>query len=301
MYDLIIVGGGPAGLTAAIYALRKRLNAFLISRDLGGKTNYRMELPGSESHQVIRGAEVVEKFWHELDYLAFARHLEGVARIEREDGIFHVTTDGGRDHEARSVILATGSRVRRLGAPGEAEFAGKGLSYSALSYAPLFLGRQAAVIGDGPLALRATLELAQIAETVHLITLNGSALATPLLRRLATKLRVVVWEGYSVTSIEGDGYARQVNIKQDDGSVARLDVDGIFIELGLIPNSSLVADLAELDEEGRVVVDSLNRTSCPGLFAAGDVTTVFAEQVLIAVGEGAKAALSAFDYLLPEL
>jgi alkyl hydroperoxide reductase subunit F len=301
MYDVIIVGGGPAGLTAAIYAIRKRLNVFLLSQDLGGKTNYRMELPEMESHQVIRGLEIVEKFWRELDYLEFARRLEPVKAIENENGLFAVTALGDETFQARSVILATGSRVQQLGVPGEDLFVGRGLSYSAISYAPLFIGKRTVVVGDGDLALRALTELALVADTVHLVAHSSGALQTPLVKRLATNLKVVVWEGYSVKEVQGGTYAERVIIESDDGARSTLEVDGVFVELGLIPNSEPVQGAADLDDQGRVIVDNLNRTTCPGLFAAGDVTNAYAEQVLIAVGEGAKAALSAYDYLLPNL
>lgn len=301
MYDLIIVGGGPAGLTAAIYAIRKRLNVFLISRDLGGKTNYRMEMPDMENHLVIRGVEIVDKFWRELDYLEFARRLDPVQAIKKEREIFDVITAEGDSLQARSIILATGSRVRQLGVPGEDEFIGRGLSYSAISHAPLFLGKQTAVIGDGALALRAVNELSLVAETVNLVIHSKEILDTRLARHFLANPKVVVWEGYSVEEILGNEFAERMIIKAPEGTRKELSVDGIFVELGLIPNSEIVRDLADLDEEGRVMVDNVNRTSCPGLFAAGDVTNAYAEQVLIAVGEGAKAALSAFDYLLPVL
>jgi alkyl hydroperoxide reductase subunit F len=301
MHDLIIVGGGPAGLTAAIYAIRKRLNVFLVSQDLGGKTNYRMKVPDSEGHQVIRGLEIVEKFWRELDYLEFARHLEPVTNIWQAGEAFVVQTSDGDELPAKSVIFATGSRVRTLGVPGEKEYFGRGLSYSAISHAPLFLGKRTAVVGDGPLALRAVTELAVGADSVHLISETTSILETPLVKRLATNLKVVLWTGYRVKEIQGTGFAERVIMETDEGATAEVEVDGIFVELGLIPNSEPVQDLVQLDDLGRIMVDNLNRTSCPGFFAAGDVTDAFAEQVLIAVGEGAKAALSAYDFLLPNL
>lgn len=299
MHDLIIVGGGPAGLTAAVYAIRKRLNALLISRDLGGKINYRMELPDIETHHVIRGVEVVEAFWRELEYLSFARRLEAVTKVEREDELFQVITEEGERLPARCVILATGSRVKQLGVPGEKEFVGRGLSYSATSYAPLFLGRPTVVIGDGNLAVRAVAELAQVASVVHLVAANPGMLDHSLVRHLASRPNVVIWDVHEVQEIRGNGYAQRVIIRAPDGARETLDTDGVFVELGLIPNSDPVAGLAELDGRGRVMVDNLNRTSCPGLFAAGDVSNAHAEQVLIAVGEGAKAALSAYEYLLP--
>lgn len=301
MYDLIVVGGGPAGLTAAIYAIRKRLKVFLISQDLGGKTNYRMELPDTETSQIIRGVEIVEKFWRELDYLEFARHLEAVEAVQKDGDTFTVVTAGHEKMQSRSVILATGSNVRRLGVPGEKEYVGRGLSYSAISYAPLFHGKRTLVVGGGSLALRAVTELALVAESVHVVAHTSDALETPLVKRLAANLKVVFWEGYTVKEIQGDAYARRVIIETSEGATADVEIDGVFVELGLLPNSDPVKDLVNLDKQGRVIIDKLNRTNCPGLFAAGDVTDSCAEQVLIAVGEGAKAALSAYDYLLPML
>jgi thioredoxin reductase len=299
MYDLIIVGGGPAGLTAAIYAIRRHLNVILVSEDLGGKTNYHLSLPWTEAYQVIRGAEIVDKFRRELDYLGFARRLERVEAINRIQDFFTVRTVGGAELIAKAVILATGSRVKYLNVPGERDFVGRGLSYSAISYAPLFIGKRAMVIGEGMLALRAVAELAQIATTVQLVAPTHGALDTPLAQKLmADEMKVVVLEGYKVKAIRGTGFANRVVLEAPGGKEIEIDSDGIFVELGLLPNSGLVKGLADLDNQGRVIVDSRNQTNCLGLFAAGDVTNAYAEQVLIAVGEGAKAALSAYEYLL---
>lgn len=299
MYDLIIIGGGPAGLTAAVYAIRKRLNVLLVSDDLGGKTNYHMVLPGMEMHQVIRGVEVVDRFRRELSYLDFAVRPEKAQTIEKKDNLFTVKTAGGAELTATSLILATGSRVKHLNVPGEKGYTGRGLSYSAISHAPLFIGKHTTVIGDGKLALRAVAELAHVANTVHLVAPTHGTLDMPMAKKLmADKMKVVVLEGYKVKAIEGNGFADKVVLETPEGKEAEIGTDGVFVELGLIPNSELVKGLVDLDDEGRVIIDNRNRTNCSGLFAAGDVTDAFAEQVLIAVGEGAKAALSAYEYLL---
>lgn len=299
MYDLIIIGGGPAGLTAAIYAIRKRLDVLLISTDLGGKTNFQMTLPWIEMHQVIRGVELVERFRRELEYLDFTCRLTAVKYIIKMEAGFAVTLADETILTSKSLILATGSRVKRLNVPGEREYAGRGLTYSAMSYAPLFVGRQATVIGAGRLALRATAELAQVAATVHLIAPSHGILDAPFAQKIVSDgQKVVVLEGYKVKQIEGNGYVERVLLESPQGQETRLDTEGVFVELGLLPNSDLVAELAHLDDQGRVIVDNYNRTHCAGLFAAGDVTNAFAEQVLVAIGEGAKAALSAYEYLL---
>jgi len=299
MYDLIIVGGGPAGLTAAIYAIRKRLNVLLVSEDLGGKTNFHMTIPGMEAYQIIRGVDVVDKFRRELEYLNFACQLDRITSITKQDNHFTLKTANEKELSAKSVIWATGSRVKHLGVPGEVDYIGRGLSYSAISYAPLFIGKHTTVIGDGKLALRAVAELSQVAKTVHLVAPTLGELDTPLAKTLtADGMKVVVLQGYKVKAIQGNGFAERVILETPEGKEAEIGTDGIFVELGLVSNSDPLKGLVELDDQSRVIVDNRNRTDCLGLFAAGDVTNAFAEQVLIAVGEGAKAALSAYEYLL---
>jgi alkyl hydroperoxide reductase subunit F len=301
MYDLIIVGGGPAGLTAAIYAIRKRLNVLLLTKDLGGKTNYRLALPWVQDYQVIRGLEIVNKFRSELEYLDFARHIEAVESISQKNGGFAVTTKGGAELVARALIVATGARQVRMGVPGEKEYTMKGLCYSALSYAPLFIEKTTIVVGDNELALRSAAELSTVAKQVYLVCKDERALETPVGHKLQTAENVTILKDYEVVEVRGDEYARKLRLKDSLGNLLEYEADGMFVEKGLVPNSDVIKDLVKLDERGRIIVDPANRTSIPGIFAAGDVTNNIAEQVLIAVGDGAKAALSAYEYLLPTL
>lgn len=301
MYDLIIIGGGPAGLTAMIYAIRKRLNALLVSKDLGGKTMWRLELPWVEEYQVIKGLEVVNKFKSELEYLSFARHMEAVEKVEKRGEGFCVITKGGGELMAKAVIVATGTKQERMGVPGEKEFMMRGLCYSALSYAPLFIDRKTAVVGDGELALRSVAELATVAKHVTMIGGSPETMNSTLGEKVKKSPNVTILENYHVVEVKGDRFAERLVVKSPKGEVHEIDAEGTFIELGLIPNSQMVAGLVDLDPQGRIRVDGFCRTNVAGIFAAGDVTDTFAEQVLIAVGEGAKAALSAYDYLLPTL
>jgi thioredoxin reductase len=301
MYDLIVVGGGPAGLTATVYAIRKRLNVLLVSKDLGGKTNYRLALPWIEDYQVIRGLEIVNKFRSELEYLKFARHMESVERIDQDDNGFKVHTRGGGELQSKAVIIASGTKQQRLQVPGEKQFIMRGLCYSALSYAPLFIDRNTVVVGEGDLALRSAAELATVAKHVHLIGLSSDALRTILGKKLADSENVTILQDYTVTEVKGNGFANQVKVQSPDGQAETIEAEGTFIEMNLIPNSHMVEDIVDLDDQGRIKVDCFGRTNVPGLFAAGDVTDSYAEQVLVAVGEGAKASLSAYDYLLPLL
>jgi alkyl hydroperoxide reductase subunit F len=297
MYDLIILGGGPAGLTAAVYAIRKRLNALLITRDLGGKTNYRLQLPFIEKHLVITGEEVVNRFSNEIDYLEFAREFDKAEKVEKLDGGFRVTTSEGKQHEAKALIVATGALGRLMDVPGEKEFMMRGLCYSAVSYAPLFIDREVVVIGDTLLALRSTAELSRIASKVTLVAPSHGDLDSDMGRKVLQADNVSVMEGFLVKTVNGDEYARSITV-QKDGQEEQLEADAFFVELELVPQSDLVADLVARDDHDRIMVDARNRTSTEGIFAAGDVTDIIAEQVLIAVGEGAKAALAAYEYLL---
>ena len=297
MYDLIIVGGGPAGLTATVYALRKRLNVLLITKDLGGKTNYRLQLPNIEHHLVIRGEEVVNRFVNEIEYLEFARVMDKVERIDQVPGGYTVKVRNGMDYSTRALIIATGANARRMDVPGEKEYMMRGLCYSAVSYAPLFVERNTVVVGDTGLALRAAAELAQIAHSVTLVAPTHGELDSPLGKRLQVSPNVLIMEGYRVESVKGDEFARDLMVAKN-GHKQSLHADAFFIELGLVPNTDVVKGLVALDATGAIRIDARNRTSAPGIFAAGDVTDAYAEQVLIAVGEGAKAALSAYEYLL---
>jgi len=298
MYDLIIIGGGPAGLTASIYAIRKRLNVLNISKDLGGKTNMHLSIPWSEDYEVIRGLEMVHKFKQELEYLDFAHKVDNVSKVRADGKNFIVETESGKSYETRSVILAMGTSMHSLDVPGEKEFFFKGLCYSAISYAPLFIDRQAVVIGEGELALQSAAELATIASKVQVVGLSEQALESSLGKKLSEADNVALYPQYQVVKIKGDEYANAVTIKGPDGKETDLEMDGAFIENNLIPNTEAVKGLVDLDDQERVVINCLNHTSVPGIFAAGDITNIYAEQVLIAIGEGAKATLSAYEYLL---
>ncbi len=297
MYDLIVIGGGPAGLTSAVYAIRKRLNVLMVTKDLGGKTQWKLALPWIDDYQVIRGLETVSKFKSELEYLDFARNMSAVEKVTRKGENFIVHTEDA-ELETKAVIVATGTKQMRMGVPGEKEFMMKGLCYSALSYAPLFIDRSTVVVGDKELALRAAAELSTIAKQVTLVSPSAKLPSHPLCKRLETSANVTILQDYKVVEVKGDQFARSAVLKDSKGATKEITADAFFVEMALVPQSQMVADLVELDAEGRIKVDCGSRTNVPGVFAAGDVASGFAEQVLVAVGEGAKAALSAYEYLL---
>lgn len=279
MSELLVVGGGPAGLTAAYYAVRRRLDVLLVSPELGGQTRHQSALPGFEEHRVIRGGDLVARFARELEYLGYPMRAGSVVQVRAAVDGFRVRLAAGREPAmgeelaARAVILATGSRASRLGVPGEAELFQKGLYGSAASYAHLFLDKSVLVAGAGARARAAAAELSAAGAQARLLE-----------------------QGERLLSLSGGPGAVQAVVEGPAGRKL-LDVDGVFNALEPSPNSGPVAGVAELDAGGWVRVDSRCRTSCPGLFAAGDVTDVHREQVLVAMGEGAKAFLSAVEYL----
>jgi len=258
----------------------------------------RTQVEGAEAYQVINGADLVRRFRHEIEYLDFARILEMAARLEQVENHFAVTTGGGRRLEACTVILATGADAVRLSVPGTDRYFLNGVLYSTVSYAPLYIGKTVALVGAGNMALRGVGELAQIVKQLYWVAPTHGELDTPLGRRLQAAEHVTLLENWEPVAVEGDTSARQLVVKSPVGEQRSLDVDAIFVELGLRPHSELVQGWIELNHEQRVVVNSEAETSVPGLFAAGDVTHLPAEQVLIAIGEGAKAALNAYEYLL---
>lgn len=297
-YDLLIIGGGPAGLTAAAYAIRKRIETMLISEDLGGKTNYEFTLPGVETHLVIDGQEIVSKFKSQIEYLDFARHIGKVTKFEKVTQGFVATVDE-RTFRGKAAIIATGVSPKRLNIPGEQEFLGRGVSYSAVSHASLFVDMDVAVIGNGYAALQAAMELAQIAKKVNVIGVPKKHLSCTLGKKLQGSGKANFLSDYEAKEIQGETSPEKLIVKsKTNENQTEIPVKGVFVELGYIANTSMFPRLLKRTKEGRIMVNAKNQTNIPGIFAAGDVTDVNAQQVVIAIGEGANAALSAYDYLL---
>jgi alkyl hydroperoxide reductase subunit F len=296
-YDLMIIGGGPAGLTAAAYAIRKRIETMLISEDLGGKTNYQFCLPDIDTHTIIDGQELVSKFKNQIEYLDFARHIGKVVKFERKKSKFIATTT---DHtfKARSTIIATGVMPKRLNVPGEMELLGHGVSYSTVSHATVFVDLDVAVVGDGLRALRAAAELIQTAKKVFIIGVPSRLANSTLGKKIKNSGKSEFLNEYRLKAILGEESPDRIVLSKKGGGETEIPVRGIFIEMGYTPNSQMFSKMVKTTRDGRIMIDENNQTNIPGLFAAGDVTDVQAQQVLIAMGEGANAALNAYEYLL---
>ena len=296
MYELIIIGGGPAGISAATMALNQRVETLIIAEQWGGQTTYEMELEDKESRESLSGETLLESFRRQLDYLDFVRHFDRVNEVLPEDGHFVVETADSDRFQGQTLIIATGAKPERLDVPGAKRLAGRGLSYSATTHAGLFLGKDVAVVGNGRRAQWAAASLARKAHQVYLLTPEPLVM-TPLVDKLRGMDNLELTEGAVVNAVLGDRFVSGVVATMPDGEEREIPVKGVFVKLTRVPNSGLVKDWVDCDSRGHLIVDQYNATSWPGVFAAGDVTVV-SEQALVHVGEGVKAALSAYHYLL---
>jgi alkyl hydroperoxide reductase subunit F len=296
MFDLIIIGAGPAGITASVYAARKKMGLLVITKNIGGQAAWSGDIENYTGYQFITGPELAGKFEeHMRKYGIELKENEQVLELKRKDEGVWVKTDKGT-HEAKTAVIASGKRSRELGVPGEVEFKNRGLTYCATCDAPLFGGKDVAVIGGGNSALDATLQLIRIAKHIYLINITSALTGDAVMReKVNESKKVSILNSARVTTVLGDRMVNGIKIKREDREET-LPVEGVFVEIGLIPNSEFAKEL-ERNGLGEIKVNSYNETSIPGIFAAGDVTDVPEKQIIVAAGEGAKAALSAFRYL----
>ncbi|MFC1873331.1 NAD(P)/FAD-dependent oxidoreductase [Chloroflexota bacterium] len=299
MYELMIIGGGPAGLTAAVYAARKKLNAVMLSGDIGGQVNTTWGVENYMGYQFIQGPELMAKFQAQMEKFPIEQKVGYIiSSLKKIMGGFEAVTEEGDKYQAKVVVYATGKSPRKLNVPGEAEFTGKGVAYCATCDGPIFSGKKVAVVGGGNSALEAALDMVKIAKHVDLVSLTPLTGDPVLIDKLSSAKKLSLFTEYQTEKIEGDKFVNGMQIKSLKGNKEQsLDVAGIFIEIGLVPNSGPVSKLVELNDNGEVMVDCGCRTSVPGIYAAGDVTSVPEKQIVIAAGEGAKAALQAHRYL----
>ena len=296
MYDLIIIGGGPAGIAAAAVAINQRLETLIIAERWGGQTTYAMQLEEVEGRETITGETLLDAFRRQLDYLDFVRRFDTATRVMSGEQDFVVNTARGDCFEGRTLVIATGAKPQRLNVSGEARLSGHGLSYSATTHASLFLGKDVAVVGNGRRAQWAAADLARKAHRVYLLT-PETLPDTPLVQKLHQMQNIEIAEGTVVREVCGEYFTEGIVVAMPDGEVREISVKGVFVKLPRTPNSDLVREWINCDRDGHIIVDVHCATNWPGVFAAGDVTHV-SEQVLVHIGEGAKAANSAYHHLL---
>jgi len=299
MFDLIIIGGGPAGLTSAVYAARKKMDTLLLTKEFGGQLMWTREIENYMGYQFISGPELMTKFEEQVKHFAVETKYEEVTGIAvHNDGTFLVKTGEG-EYQSKTVILAPGKRSRLLGVPGEKEFAGRGVSYCATCDGPLFANKIVAVVGGGNSAVQAAIELSGVSPTVYLVARRDYVADPILLDKMQAAGNVIELKGYVAEGVYGKEVVEKLTIRNiASRSTQDLAVKGIFVEVGLQPNSEFLAGLVEVNDQKELIIDCRTRTNIPGVFAAGDVTNGPDKQIVIAAGDGAKAALMAYDYLL---
>lgn len=297
IFDLIIIGAGPAGITAGIYAVRKGLNIFVLTLDIGGQAAWSGDIENYTGFQFISGIELTDSFEkHMKNYGIKVSEGEEVVGIERKDDNFIIKTKRS-EYITKSLIIASGKKSKGLGVHGETEFKNKGLTYCATCDGPLFKGKKVAVIGGGNAALDAVLSLINIAEHIYIINIAKKLTADKILQeKVMNSNKVTVMNDSEIKAVLGKTMVDAIKVREGTFGERDIDVNGVFVEIGLIPNSGF-ANILDKNEQGEIIVDSYNRTNVPGIFAAGDVTDIPEKQIIIAAGEGAKAALSAFSYI----
>lgn len=298
MYDIMIIGGGPAGLSASVYAARKQLKTLLISGDIGGQINTTLGIENYLGYQFIEGPELIDKFNAQVNKYPIEQKIGvKVSRLEKISGGFRATDENGVSYQSRVVVFATGKKPRKLNVPGETEFTGRGVSYCAICDGPVFTGQRVAVVGGGNSALEAVLDLVKIAEHVDMVSLTQLTGDQVLIDQLKGARNLTMFIEYGTEEIVGQGFVSAMVIKDTKSQEKkRLNVSGVFIEIGMVPNSEPVRDLVELNRWGEVPINCSCETTVPGLYAAGDVSDVPEKQIVVAAGEGAKAALQAHRY-----
>jgi alkyl hydroperoxide reductase subunit F len=301
-YDVLIVGGGPAGAAAAIYAARKGIRTGVVAERFGGQVLDTMSIENFVSVTETEGpkfAAALEQ--HVKTYDVEISNLQRAEKLIQKDGMTEVQLASGATLKAKSVILATGARWREVNVPGEKEYRNHGVAYCPHCDGPLFKGKRVAVIGGGNSGVEAAIDLAGIVSHVTLLEFAAELRADAVLQRKLHSLpNVTVITQAQTSEIHGDGQkVNGISYKnRSDDSIHRIDLEGVFVQIGLVPNTEWLKDTLSLSRHGEIEVDARGQTSLPGVFAAGDVTTVPYKQIVIAVGEGAKAALSAFDHLI---
>ncbi|MFH1443035.1 MAG: thioredoxin-disulfide reductase [Candidatus Micrarchaeota archaeon] len=298
-YDVIIIGGGPAGLTAGIYCSRKKLKNAIITVDTGGQTNLTNHIENYPGTGALPGPDLMEKFKSEAEKFGAKIIYSQVKKAEKtNDGNFNVIASDGKTYSSRALILCFGSLPKMLGVPREDKFLGRGVSTCTTCDAPLFKNKITAVVGGGNSAVEGALELSTIASKVYLIHRRKEFRADPItIEKLKQKGNVELILDAVVEEIAGEKNVKSVKLKMKDGKAREIPIDGLFIEIGYEVKTDIVRELVKINEKNEIIIDANNRTSVPGVFAAGDVTTVAFKQTVISAGEGAKAALECYKYL----
>lgn len=301
IYDIIIIGGGPAGITAGIYSSRQGLNALLITKEFGGQMAKKtVDIENYPGFPKISGMDLIQKFKEHLRGTGIKIENDKVAKIEKDKDVFSVIIKSGNKFQAKTVIIASGAEPIMLNASGEKEFMGKGVSYCPICDGPLFKNKKVAVVGGGNAAFESAIWLAKYAKEVFLLERNKEVSADKKNQEVAEETgKIKVMVGVDIKEIKGDAFVNSViyqNLSDKEEKV--LEISGVFIEIGYKPATDFAKDLVDLNEKGEIEIDfDTAETKTRGLYAAGDVDKGKCRQIVVACGEGAVAATSAYKYL----
>jgi alkyl hydroperoxide reductase subunit F len=285
-------------MTAAVYAARQRVNALMLSKDVGGQLNWTLGIENYMGYQLIEGVELIRKFEEQVRKFPIEIRLnQEIKSVIRVRAGFEVEVTDGERYPCRTVIVCSGKRPRMLEVPGERTLRGRGVTYCEVCDGPLFQGMDVAVIGGGNSALQAVDNMSKIARKVYMISLTPLTGDHILREKVEAASNVTIMTEHQTTEVTGEGSVSGIRVKNlSTGMEKEFKVGGVFVEIGLIPNSDFVRSCVTLNELGEIQVNCACETGVPGLYAAGDVTNVPAKQIVVAAGEGAKAALQAHHY-----
>ena len=303
LYDVLIVGTGPAAVASAVYAVRKGLKTAMIGTKIGGQVLDTNEIENVIGLTKTTGSEFSKKLeTHAKEYEIALKEGNYVREIKEDGKNKIVTTDDGKSYSTKTVILATGAKWRELNVPGEQDYKGKGVHYCATCDGPFYRNLDVAIIGGGNSGVEAALDMAGIAKSVTLVEFMPDLKADKILQeKLTERENITVITNAQVTEVYGETFTTGLKYKERSTEEMKdLKIDGMFIEIGLVPNTEFIKGYVETTKFGEIIINEVNSTNVKGIFAAGDVTTVKYKQIIIAMGEGAKAALGAFDYLIKE-
>lgn len=294
--DLIIIGAGPAGITASVYAARKKMDFLVLTKDIGGQAIWSSDVENYPGYQFITGPDLMIKFQEHMEkYGIQVKEEEEVIELEKKGNLVYIKTTK-ETYKAKTAIIAAGKKAKEIGVPGEKEYKNKGVAYCVTCDGPLFAEKDVAVVGGGNSALDAAIQMMNIANKVYLINITDKFSGDSIMQeKVKNNPKVKILHNTRVESITGDKFVKGINI-DTQGRRDALDVKGVFIEIGMVPNSWFAKGL-DKNEKEEIKVNCANETNVPGVFAAGDVTSVPEKQIIIAAGDGAKATLGAFRYL----
>jgi len=298
VYDVLILGAGPAGLTAGVYCARKMLNTLIISENIGGQALESWAIENYMGYRMVTGEDLMKKFEEQIRSLEIRLELDRAAAVTVSDGLFEVKTASEVVYRAKSIILTQGKRPRKLDVLGEDRFIGRGISICSTCDGPLFRQKKVAVVGGGNSALQTAIEMSGIATSVILIVRSSIRADEAYTRVLAEKPNITTHLKSRITALYGDKFLTGVTVQDAQGNEQRIDLDGVFVDIGWIPNTGFLGGFVQLNDRKEIIVDQNCHTSVPGVFAAGDITSVKSKQIIIASGEGAKAALEAHEYIM---